>query len=92
MKVQYVGTAKEVMIPGIGIVNPNDVIEVSEVIGQNLIQRVDFVEVVEERKEVAEEPAKVPTPEESESSLLSSFTLTKGGENEEWEPDMLDSE
>ena len=84
MKVKYVGTAREIMIPGIGIINPGDVIEVSPSIGETLVRRTDFVEVIEETKE--------ERPEESETSLLSSFTLTKGGESEEWEPDMSDSE
>jgi len=86
MKVKYVGTAREIMIPGIGIINPGDVIEVSPSIGETLVRRTDFVEVIEEADR------QVERPEESETSLLSSFTLTKGGESEEWEPDMSDSE
>jgi len=47
MKVKYIGTASEVMIPGIGIVNPGDVLVVSDDVGRQLVARPDFENVVE---------------------------------------------
>lgn len=50
VKIRYIGTAKDINLVGFGMLQPNDIIEVSPMVGKQLIQRPDFVEVVEKPK------------------------------------------
>ena len=85
MKVKYIGTATDQMLVGIGIFQPNDILEVSPILGKQLLQRPDFIEVVEKRKrpkpKISERKVKV-----AKKAIPSTFVEEEGGETT-WEPD-----
>ena len=86
MKVKYIGTATDQMMVGIGIFQPNDILEVSPILGKQLLQRPDFIEVVEKRKKPKPKISKVKVAKKAIPSTFVVKEEKEGGERS-WEQD-----
>ncbi|RLG45125.1 MAG: hypothetical protein DRN81_02675 [Thermoproteota archaeon] len=76
MKVKYVGDVKDLLMPGVGLLQPDMVIDVAPEMAERLLQRPDFERVEEKRK-----------AKKKSVRVISTFSV-EGGEESRWEHDM----